>query len=74
MALFQAMKDNIINMTRTMHGYEDQIKELKDKLVDIQSQGRKQSSAGDDLEGFRECALETYGNIFQAHQSLYLQI
>lgn len=43
MAMFQEMEDNIINMTRTIHEYEEHIKELKDKQANIQNHERNQS-------------------------------
>lgn len=43
-------------------------------MVNIQSQDRNQSSIIDDLEGLKESTLATKGDIYEAHQSLYVKI
>lgn len=74
MTMFQGTKDNIINMTKTIHEYKDHIEILKEELDYAQRQNGDHPTKSFNLDGFKKCALEIQDDIYQAHQCLYLYI
>jgi len=59
MALFQAIKKNVINMKRIIRVYEEWVRKVKEELALVQSLNKIKLSSNDDLDEFKKCALET---------------
>lgn len=57
MVLYLAMKENVINMKRTIHEYEVQIQILKEELSKENGQNWNQVTRIDNFDGLKERAL-----------------